>query len=756
MNKSVCKLCFLAVWVFLVSACNNADTKTNNAKSTNIATEEQALVLAPNPRLVINAQDILDMKVAVNTPGSFQTAFLAKKSQMDQQIAQPIVVPLPIDAGGGYAHEKHKENYLLLLDVATVYQITKELKYANYVRDMLLSYAEMYPKLPLHPKRKENGRNPGKLFWQSLNEAAWLVHAIQAYDLIILTLSDEDKSTIENGILRPVASFLSAEAPETFNEVNNYSIWASAGVGMTGYVIGAPELVEQALYGLDKSGNAGFLKQLDELFSPQGYNNQGPYYQRYALMPIITFAKAIAENSPELNIFAYRDGIIEKSINTTIQLSYNQLFFPINDAIKDKGLDTIELVNGVAVAYGLTGDSGLLEIAKIQDQIILTGDGLKVANALDTHLETPYQFTSTIFGDGNDGKQGALVIMRENVNGEDTALLFKPSSQGLHHGHFDKLTWQFYDKGEEIVSDYGAARFLNVEAKSGGRYLPENKTYANQTVAHNTVVVDEISHFDGNTDVGNDNYPELHFFAASERVKISSASIDSAYNGVNLTRTMVLITLSSSNKLLVMDVFSANSDNIHQYDLPLHYKGYFIDANFALETNTNTLTALGHKNGYQHLWLKATSTPKAGIASVTWLNKNGRFYTQNMLVDGDTEVLFSQIGANDPYFNLRNENAFILRAKGKDHTFINVFEPHGEYNPAKEYTHDAVSSVKNIVRKIIGDIEIIIIELTNGEVNLLAFNQKKVIKDNIHNNFSYKGRHFEFFGRFKLFENITF
>ena len=158
-------------------------------------------------------------------------------------------------------------------------------------------------------------------------------------------------------------------------------------------------------------------------------------------------------------------------------MSYNGLFFPINDAIKSKGIDTIELVHGVTIAYGLTKNSGLLDIADKQQQIILTGDGLAVANALDEGLATPYAFKSIAYGDGADGKQGALVIMRQEARGEQ-ALLFKPAAQGLGHGHFDKLTWQFYDNGAEIVSDYGAARFLNVEAKYGGRYLPENKTYA--------------------------------------------------------------------------------------------------------------------------------------------------------------------------------------------------------------------------------------------------------------------------------------
>src|SRR5258708_19581753 len=40
---------------------------------------------------------------------------------------------------------------------------------------------------------------------------------------------------------------------------------------------------------------------------------------------------------------------------------------------------------------------------------------------------------------------------------------------------------KFLLQGREIISDYGSARFLNVEQKFGGRYLPENKSFAKQT-----------------------------------------------------------------------------------------------------------------------------------------------------------------------------------------------------------------------------------------------------------------------------------
>ncbi len=709
-----------------------------------------ACVQAAHPNLVITQQDIKEMRTAISEPGRFKTAFTAQRELIDVQIKLPIDVPVPKDGGGGYTHERHKKNYQLMYNAGVMYQLTQQADYADYVRDMLLAYAELYPTLDVHPKRKVKAQNPGKLFWQSLNEAMWLVYTIQAYDLIYDALDSSQINDIEQNLLKPVARFLSEGQPSTFNKVHNHGTWATAGVGMAGYVMNEPQWVEVALYDLDKSGKGGFLKQLDILFSPQGYYNEGPYYHRFALLPFVTFARAIENNEPDRAIFQHRDGVLLKAIYAAIDLSYNGLFFPINDAIKSKGTDTIELVHGVAAAYALTTDTSLLDIAAQQNQIVLTGDGLKVARALDSQQATPYHYKSKAFGDGSDGTEGALVVMRSNTDGEQ-ALLFKPASQGLGHGHFDKLTWQYYDHGSEIISDYGAARFLNVEAKYGGRYLPENETYAKQTVAHNTVVVDETSHFNGNVKIANANAPVLDFFDTSPVGTVSGGSIHTAYEGVQLSRTLALVNLAELSRTIAIDVFSVIADDTHQLDLPLHYQGQLIDTSFNITANTSSLTSVGKKNGYQHLWQKGQATPDAGLAKVTWLNDNGRFYTQTTLTGGSETFLFTQIGANDPNFNLRNEHGFIRRVnRTSQHRFVSVLEPHGEYNPSKEYTLNAVSQVSALDYSEQGSLSLI--ELTIEHKNyLIAINGNTEQQADSSTSFSYKNTQYTLDGRLGVY-----
>lgn len=649
----------------------------------------------------------------------FAAAVERAQLKLDKQLLEPLQVPLPKDAGGGYTHEQHKRNYQSLYDAGRLYAITGERKYADFAKSMLLAYADMYPGLGEHPKKKE--QSPGRIFWQSLNEAVWLVVSIQGYDAIKDTLSSEQRFYIETNLLKAMASFLSEGQPRTFDKIHNHGTWAAAAVGMTGYVLGDQDMVEKALLGLDKSGKGGFLRQLDELFSPTGYYSEGPYYQRYALMPFVLFAAAIEENQPELGIFKRRDGILMKAIYSTIELSYGDLFFPINDALKDKGLNTMELMHAVSIAYDLTGDNNLLSIAKKQATLPLTEAGLKVARALEAGKAEAYPFASMLHLDGMKGDEGALAVLRAGKGDKHQALVIKNTAQGMGHGHFDKLNWIFYDAGHEIIKDYGAARFLNVEAKYGGHYLPENNSYAKQTIAHNTLVVDEDSHFGGKTSVGNTLHPNQLYFDTGKSVQISAARMDGAYAGVSLSRAMALVSDEAFEFPLVLDVLKADGDKVHQYDLPLHYDGHLTNTNFELFTNTGALSPLGDKNGYQHMWLTSRGTPATERpAKVTWI-KDQRFYSYTSLVPRGAEMLFTRLGANDPDFNLRGETAVITRVPlTEDAVFVSVLEPHGHYNPSLEYTLRSHSQVADIKHRSSGDLDLILITSVNGKTIGLA------------------------------------
>ena len=179
-------------------------------------------------------------------PPLFAAEMDRARALLDEAIAEGVVVPQPKDPGGGYTHERHKKNFRIIYNGGELYRITGEEKYRDYVRDVLLAYAEMYPTLQPHPARKGT-QSAGRIFWQVLNDAMWLVDSIRGYEAIRDTLTDAERDTIDNQLFRKAAEFLSTGSPVTFSKIHNHATWATAGVGMTGYVIGEPEFVEIAL-----------------------------------------------------------------------------------------------------------------------------------------------------------------------------------------------------------------------------------------------------------------------------------------------------------------------------------------------------------------------------------------------------------------------------------------------------------------------------------------------------------------------------
>ena len=673
--------------------------------------DESVSFASEHPRLLLGAEEIRELRDVWRDSRLFSKAMERAQRRIDPLLEARPDVPMPKDPGGGYTHERHKSNGMIIAEAGALYQWTGDAAYAALVRDLLIDYAKLYPDLGSHPVAASS--TPGRLFWQMLNESVWLVYAIQGYDAVFDAISKEDRNRIETGVLRPMASFLSIESPEYFNKIHNHATWASAAVGMTGYVLGDAEYVSMALLGTRKDGERGFLAQLRELFSPEGYYLEGPYYLRYAIMPFVVFAKSIDRNEPTRGIFEYRDGIVAKAVLTVVQLSYAGRFFPVNDALPEKGLDTMELDNAIAIAYGVTGDTAFLSLISEDSHLVLNADGLRLALGKEAGLETPFPFASRHFRDGPQGQRGALTVLRSGSTSKDMVLVFKASSHGLGHGHFDRLHWLLYDNGVEIVADYGAARFLNVPQKAGGRYLPENKTWAKTTLAHNTPVIDRASQFNGNRGQADASFPTGHLYQQSEGVQIVSAEETLAYPGSRLRRTMLLAARTEYDHPLVIDVLQVNSDKPRQIDVPLYFKGHLIESSPNVVAK-NTLGPLGESDGYQHLWLLGETESKQAEFSFTWLQQ-GRFYTYKAHANVDMQAQFTRVGATDPDFSLRPEQGLLLRAgRVQDFTLVAVLEPHGEYSGAREYTIGSESRIASIERVAQQERDLVVVDNKDG------------------------------------------
>jgi len=137
-----------------------------------------------------------------------------------------------------------------LQSVALAYGLTGETQHAEWVRDGLLAYADVYPAMSL-----TNGRC--KVFTQSsLYEAMWVEPIAQAYDLVADSgvLTDEQKAHIEADLLRPTVACFKIDDFENDPRIRdlhyrcyNFQAWHLGAVGLVGLALRDPELVDYAV-----------------------------------------------------------------------------------------------------------------------------------------------------------------------------------------------------------------------------------------------------------------------------------------------------------------------------------------------------------------------------------------------------------------------------------------------------------------------------------------------------------------------------
>ncbi|ALJ06378.1 heparinase [Pseudalgibacter alginicilyticus] len=690
-------------------SCNEQTANTNKT--------EQVVVGSEHPKLILTKTGVDNIRKLLGTIPIFDASLQVTKEEVDAEIALGIDIPIPKDFSGGYTHEKHKSNFLILQKAGVLYQILDDEKYAKFVKDMLMQYEAIYKSLPVHPQTRSYAR--GKLFWQCLNDSNWLVYVSQAYDCIYNYLSKEERDLLENNLFRPFADYISIENPQFYNRVHNHSTWGNSAVGMIALVMDDDDLLQRALYGIkdvgldpeakdndggfikDKDGRAGFLANLEEPFSPDGYYTEGPYYQRYAMYPFLIFAEALHNVKPELKIFEHKNGVLLKAVDALLQLSdADGDFFPLNDGQKGMSYFTSAMVSTVNIGYYFGSQNpGLLSIAKKQGQVMLDDSGLAVAIGIKEGKAKPFEKKSVNLTDGPDGKQGGVGVLRH----QGLEVVFKYAAQGLSHGHYDKLSFSLYENGDEVIQDYGLARFVNIEQKGGGNYLKENTTWAKQTIAHNTLTLNATSHFEGKYEIGSKHHSNLYFFNFDNpKIQIASAKENNAYPGTEMHRTMAIIKDDNFEKPFVLDIMKIQSNTNNQYDMPYYFLGQVIETNFKYNV-TSTLNALGIKNGYQHLYVEGVGQAPEENTKFLWLDK-GRFYSLTSVSTPSDELFFTRIGANDPEFNLRREAALMTRRKNTKNTiFVSVIEPHGSYSPVSELALNSKSNIAAL--KIVLDTE---------------------------------------------------
>jgi len=93
-------------------------------------------------------------------------------------------------------------------------------------------------------------------------------------------------------------------------------------------------------------------------------------------------------------------------------------------------------------------------VAQAQGRFMLTPESRKVAEDIAAGKAEPFDYKTmrlgdgvdgTEVGDGVDGTEGALDLLRASADPNGLAVVVKNTSQGLGHGHFDKMGILVFD-----------------------------------------------------------------------------------------------------------------------------------------------------------------------------------------------------------------------------------------------------------------------------------------------------------------------
>ncbi|HHF3252845.1 TPA: heparinase II/III family protein [Vibrio alginolyticus] len=658
--------------------------------------------MTTQPILLTEAEVEL-LRKEVGKPSLMGKSIEANRKELEAFMRLPLDVPGHGEAGG-YEHNRHKQNYTYMNLAGRLFLITQEEKYAQFVKDLLAIYAEKYLTFDFHVQKNTNPT--GRLFHQILNEHCWLMFTSLAYSCVASVMTEEELTAVVERIFEPMLDMFTVKYAHDFDRIHNHGIWAVAAVGICGLAIGKPEYLEMSVYGQDRDDTGGFLAQISQLFAPSGYYMEGPYYHRYAIRPTCVFAEVVHRHMPEVDIYNYKDKVIGNTVQAMLATAYPNGEFPaLNDASRTMSITDMGVQVAVSVYskhYGM--DDNILGMAKIQNAVWMHPCGLELSQAYDKaiadrEIGMPF-WPSVELNEGPTGNNGAQGFIRmQDKTGDVSQLVMNYGQHGMGHGNFDTLGITFFNRGQEVLREYGFCRWVNVEPKFGGRYLDENKSYARQTIAHNAVTIDEQCQNGFDVDRADSVHGLPHFFKVEgTEINGMSAFANDHYPNTDMQRSVFMLNLDELEAPLLLDLYRIEGEGEHQYDYSHQYDGQIVRTNFDYQS-FGELSTLGDDFGYQHLW-KVASSKVQDTALVSWL-QNNTYYTwlgtsSSAKQNGDNEVIFTRTGANDPSFNLRSEPAFILRSKGESTLFASVLETHGYFNEEFEQSVNARGQVKDI------------------------------------------------------------
>ena len=339
-----------------------------------------------------------------------------------------------------------------------LWQLTKEKKYLNKIRDILLEYSKYYPEYEEHGGIPYNG--PGKANAQTLCEANCHKDFTMGYDLVSDDLTAEEKNTIETRLLREGADFLMEHRSD---QLHNHEVKIGGTIGIIGLVLNEKKYLDFAV-----QSKYGLLYQLENGVAEDGLWFEGSvHYHYYALQGMLGFEK-VAKNTKYSNLDHPN---FRKMLDVPLSLILPNDEFPkLNDCIK--GQEKLNHTELFEFAYSYYNDE---KYAKALNKIYKETK----RNNIDAFLygvdEVPTMENSELVsGDTHLDKSGLTVFRNDN-----SYFLMKHTPYGGEHDHYDRMGIILYNNSEEVIHDLGTTGY--------GAIL--HYDYFKNTISHNTISI---------------------------------------------------------------------------------------------------------------------------------------------------------------------------------------------------------------------------------------------------------------------------
>lgn len=412
---------------------------------------------------------------------------------------------------------------------ALVYAITGETKYAKKAWGAQSKLIDHYEKYQVF-RSAEN--------WYSIWDSSYeMFSSTYAYDMLADSgvMSNSDKARLIE-FIRQMGH--SVDYCVKYSEMvgNHQFMWTGNFGCMVAYF---PEFPEHERWANDVESRMPMLYA--DILNDGGQIERSPGHHIYGLSFLCKYANAVKHLTGEnLFIKEYDGKSLEMTLDWMAKIATPLGETPaLNDSKRPQmatHLFMLDVINQF--------DKGeYLEAGKIDT----TGLPLEHLVSDSIKPKTP-NFKSLLLPDTG------WAVMRDSWDKDSKYLIFDYGEHGAWHGHYDKMNFVMYADGIGWVLDAGASPHYCV-------YIKEHNEWHKQTIAHNTVFIDNKSQ-DAVTGT-------LRKWESRENFDLVSASHD-GYEGIDHTRT---IYHPRDEYFIINDYLKSSDSQKHDYSWLLHVYG---------------------------------------------------------------------------------------------------------------------------------------------------------------------------------------